>query len=200
MQAIEITMTAFSVITVIILFIYIYSRYRVTYIKPVAAGDDSAEDVAIGTLSKNDYIFYRNNGINPRKYKFMQVRGNCMKLREIYLDDIVLIEKFPFYKSNESKGKMLKKGDVLFINFIDEKSQRKIKLREFVSINEKDKNSVDTLRYNDDGTIRCSKKPHRLKDIHGVVRYVDHWEKNLKCYNKIKKSEKDNEKIVSLQV
>lgn len=185
MDPIEITMTVFFVMSVLIVAYYFISRIRVIYIKPLSAGiPSSAEfvnDIVIGQLGKKDYSFYKSRGINPGKYKFMEVRGTCMSPKKIAIGDIVLIEKFSFLENLFSSSRFfirrkkarIKKGDVLFIDFVDEHLQRRIKLREFVSW-EYDGYSAITQCYGDDGQIHPSSSPHPLKYIYGIVRFVDH--------------------------
>ncbi|MDR2563360.1 MAG: hypothetical protein LBC98_05390 [Prevotellaceae bacterium] len=185
MAPIEITMTIFFTITVLIVACHFIPRIRVIYIKPVSAGipksEDLVKDIVIGKLSKEDYSFYKSQKINPHKYKFKKVNGNCMTPKKIALNDIVLVKEFPLLENLFSsvsffmkrKKARIKPGDVLFIDFVDEKSQRRIKLREFVSWDKEEYKAV-TQCYGDNDEIHPSSATHPLKYIYGIVRFVDH--------------------------
>lgn len=179
MTAIEITMIVFLVAVCITSVILIVLHLPIVYVRPVSAGikgeEDLAKDIVIGKLSRHNLRRYKSQGINPAKYKFKEVQGNCMKPRGISLGDIVMVEEFGLLDRwrPERKVNNIKPGDILFIDFVDESSERRIKLREFISLTE-DRQSAQTKCYDANGRSHKSSKPHRLKDIHGIVRFVDH--------------------------
>ena len=175
MQPIELTMTIFLLVIVIAFVFYTVPRLGVIYIKLVSAGstkyDDAVKDKVIGQLSKEDFSYYEAMNIKPYNYSFMVVIGNCMSPKQICKGDIVLIEKFPFFVNNKQKKKKIKQGDILLIDFTDENSsQQRIKLREFVSFS--GENAM--TRYYSGDHPQESSRPHKLKNIRGIVRYVDH--------------------------
>lgn len=186
MEPLEITMTVFFSITVLIVAYYFVERPRIVSIKPVSAGipssEDLVKDLVIGELCEEDYLFYKSRGIDPNKYQFKQVRGTCMLPKGIDAGDIVLIKRFSFLENKLSsspffikcKKAKVKKGDILFIDFVDDASRRRIKLREFVSWTD-DGHSAVTQCYGKQGEIHLSSAPHSLKYIYGIVRFAEHW-------------------------
>ena len=176
MQPFEIIMTVFFVLAIIVFIINIRHQHRDIFIKLVSAGPEHIEekikDEIVGQLSKDCYSYYKSQNINPRDYLFMKVEGKCMEPKKINDQDIVLIEKFPFFQSSKQKSKKIKKGNVLLIDFVDKKKSRRIiKIREFVSLDEH--GAAITQHYDESGAAKQSRHRHELKNIRGIVRYAD---------------------------
>ena len=114
-------------------------------------------------------------------YKQFVVEGNCMVKRNIAHKDIILVE--PFKKDTSDKDKLgkIKENDILLIYLDDiDKVNNKLKgfkghkIRGFKGykkgVDALQQTELDTFYYDENGEIYYSTKPHKVKDVMGIVR------------------------------
>ncbi|MDE6043396.1 MAG: hypothetical protein K2G07_07645 [Muribaculaceae bacterium] len=102
--------------------------------------------------------------VNTRDFIRIIIHGNCMTPRNILNGEEWLVE--PINQKLDIKSQLRIKDVVLL--FIEDKNSYII--RELSSFDTD--GTLQTSRYNDDKSIRASKRNHRLDQILGVVRYA----------------------------
>lgn len=137
-----------------------------TYIECVEAG--ASDSVDADTLKRLSFRDKRRWILNKRGWPVSMhdklrviVHGNCMSKRGIHDRDQLVVQKV----NNNDLGK-LKKGDIVMIHLKDKGID---KIREFDKFTEDGR--LDTLYYNEDGSVRHSSHAHTRESIVGRVRY-----------------------------
>lgn len=102
--------------------------------------------------------------VNTRDFIRIIIHGNCMTPRNILNGEEWLVE--PINPNLDIKSQ-LKIKDVMLL-YINEKNCYII--RELSSFDTDD--SIKTLRYNEDKSVRHSKRNHTFEQVLGVVRYA----------------------------
>lgn len=150
-------------ILVVILFVYSVGNYLLYTLPKVEAGPISGvSSTGLQRLSTRiNSSFYRNyNGIKY-KYRRFVVQGMCMKGRGINPDEIIDVRIF---NSKDEKNDLIPDNIVLI--FLNDSSFRGYKIR---AISKLDGDNALTFYYSEDGNRINSSKPHRLKNIIGIV-------------------------------
>lgn len=156
-------------ILVIASMLYIIANQNVfgsTYVECVEAGASGSVDSAtLRRLSFKDsrrWIVNRNGWpISMHDKIRVIVHGNCMGRRGIHDNDQLIVQRV-----KGSDISRLKKGDIVMIHLKDKGID---KIREFDRFT--DDGKLDTLYYNEDGSIRHSSHAHTKESIVGKVRY-----------------------------
>ena len=174
-----------TIVHVIILFILLGLFVLMSYLnslKPkleeVEAGQTS-ENRIMGKSRKYNGIPLRPqdfvNGKPSSFYKQFVVEGNCMAKRNIAHKDIILVELFKGDTSDEDKLAKIKENDILLIYLddidkINNKGFKGHKIRGFKGRVQNNTSQLDTFYYDENGEICYSTKPHKVKDVMGIVR------------------------------
>lgn len=162
----------FFFIIIVTLAIYGLGKWSVSktdYVRCVEAGPTThVSPSKIHSLCRHEkqIVVLGKDGkaIDTKHYQRVVVKGNCLKPLGIEDEDQLLVSQF---NNDGDERKSIKKGDILMIYL---KSKDIYKVRVFDDF--LDGGLIKTHRYNDNGDVIYSSRPHELSSVEGVVKYV----------------------------
>lgn len=148
--------------------VYFYFDIQRNYrIHELIAGDIFSDISNYVSMSR--FAQFRVDGkyLNPRKEFCGVVCGNSMKPKNLLPGDMVIGR----YVKNVAELNDLEKGRLIAIKITDEKSHNKgkLKIRELVSV--KQDGELETISYNEDGSVHNS-KPHYARNVVAIIEKV----------------------------